>query len=288
MTPDGDRGDFGAGRAGQIARHAGDAARAVAGKARGDRNTPETAHGVANAVAAAARVVADIAGDAARDARDLSAKYDDIGVPGRIASCAADAKAAAESVADAARKAVYEAAAGDVVSPASDGGRAASDVDPPGPGGDPAVNVSEYIDMAVHDASSGTVEDSHSMSAFAARIAYDAAYAVTQAAAAAACAFHVVINFQRPPVDGLAGDAAAAATAIADVVDPSTASARTLLPTLDEVIARLSIPDQKPAVAEAVKEVAYASQCVSASVRRARAFAVRIESECKAAIDLYD
>lgn len=282
--------DFGAGRADQIAKHAGDAARAVARGAAGDRSAADVAAGVANAAAAAAKVVADIADDAARAARALSDKpeYDDCsgGVLARIASDAAEAKAAAESVADAARKAVYDATAGrtDVYPDSSGKADTAANASPDD---GLAAKVSAYIDDEVYHESRSTIEDSGSAAAFAARLAYDALYAVVHTADAASCAARAAYDSRTPPVDGLAGDSAAAATAIADAVDPFTARARAHLPTLGEMLARISAPDRKPAVAEAVKEAADASRLVSTSMSRARAFAARMESDCKAAIDLY-
>ncbi len=91
--------DFGAGRAGRIARHAGDAARAVARGAAGDRSAGDVADGVANAVAAAAKVVADIADDSAKAVRALSNEDGDGGVLARTASDADEARAAAAAAA---------------------------------------------------------------------------------------------------------------------------------------------------------------------------------------------
>lgn len=289
MAPEVGYGDFGAGRAAQIARHAGDAARAVARGAAGDRPAGEVAAGVANAAAAAAKVVADIAGDAARSARALSdeSDYDCSGVLARIASNAAEAKDASELVADAARKSVYNAAAGRTDARLDGSGKADAAANA-GLGDDLVAKVSEHIDGEVYAASRSTVEDSGSAAAFAARLAYDAFYAVVQAADAAACAARATYDSRAPPVDGPAGDAAAAATAIADAVDPFTARARAHRPTLTEMISRMTTLDRRPAVAEVASTAAHTSSLVSTSVRRARAFAARMEADCRAAIDLCD
>ena len=295
VSPEADYGNFGAGRAGQIARHAGDAARAVAREASGDRAAGEAAGDVARAVAAAAKVVADIAGDAARAARAARAladnpEHDHVGALARIASDVSEARTAARAVVDAARKAVGEAAGGGVDVSAAGGNRAgtASDAGHAGPESDPAVRVAEHVQVAVHDASSGIVGECGSAAAFAARTAYDAAYAVHYAAVAAACVAHATADARTHTVDGPAGDAAAAAQAIADAVDPSTAGARAFHRNLDEMIAAMATPNREPAVAKAVREAAHGGRRASAAVRRARAMAARTESDCRAAIELYD
>ena len=244
------------------------------------------------APAAKRRQAATEHGGAARAAGALAdnPEYGNVGVLARIASDASEAKTAAWAVADAARKAVGEAAGGggvDVSAAGGNGAGATSDAGHAGPESDPAVRVAEHIHVAVHDASSGIVGECGSAAAFAARTAYDAAYAVHYATVAAACVAHATADARTPAVDGPAGDAAAAAQAIADAVDSSTADARALHRNLDEMIAAMATPNREPAVAKAVKEAAYAGRRVSAAVRRARAMAARTESDCRAAIELY-
>lgn len=157
----------------------------------------------------------------------------------------------------------------------------------PAPKAAPAVREAGHVQVEVRDASSEVVGECGSTAAFAARTAYDAAYAVHYAAVAAACVAHATADARTPAVDGPAGDAAAAAHAIADAVDPSTAGARAFHRSLDEMIAAMATPNREPAVAKAVKEAAHTGSRVSAAVRRARAVAARTESDCKAAIELY-
>ena len=293
--------DFGAGRAGLIARHAGDAARAVARGAAGDRSAGDVADGVANAVAAAAKVVADIADDSAKAVRALSNEDGDGGVLARIASDADEARAAAESVADAAREAVYEVARSvPVVSPAGgDAGAVAAAAATANAGlfgidVGSAVGVSDYVRDATHTASCETVDISCSMAAFAARITSDAAWAVASTAEAADCAARAASGPGETELDGPRSDAAAAAAAIADEVDPNTALARRIAPTESEVLANLekgpistAAPHLAPTVANAAREAARASRLVYESMRHARSFAARMELDCRAAIDLY-
>lgn len=292
--------DFGAGRAGQIARHAGDAARAVARGAAGDRSAGEVADGAANAIAAAAKVVADIADDSARAARALSDEHGHSRVLARIASDADEARAAVESVADAAREAVYEVArAVPVDSPAggsSDGGKAgaAANIDLFGIDVGSAAGVSDYVEDATRTVSGDTVEVSCSTAAFAARITSDAALAVASTAEAADCAARAASGPGETALDGPRSDAAAAATAIADEVDPYTARAHEIDPTPSEVLANLkegpisvAAPHLAPTVANAAREATRASRLVYESICHARSFAARMELDCRAAIDLY-
>ena len=233
--------DFGAGRAGQIAKHAGDAARAVARGAAGDRPAGDVAAGVANAVAAAPKVVADIADDAARTARALSDEHGRHGVLARIASDADEAKAAAESVADAAREAVYEAARAVPAASPAGGGRdgAAASIDLFGIDVGSPVVVSEYVRDATRTVSGDMVEASCSTAAFASRITSDAVLAVASTAEAAGCAARAVSGSDETALEGPRSAAAAAAAAIADEVDPDTARALEIDPTRSEVLANL-------------------------------------------------
>lgn len=287
--------DFGAGRAGQIARHAGDAARAVARGAAGDRSAGEVADGVANAIAAAVKVVADIADDSARAARALSDEHGHSRVLARIASDADEARAAAESVADAAREAVYEVArAVPVDSPAGGKAGAAANIDLFGIDVGSAAGVSVYVEDATRTVSGDTVEVSCSTAAFAARITSDAALAVASTAEAADCAARATSGPGETALDGPRSDAAAAATAIADEVDPYTARAHEIDPTPSEVLANLkegpisvAAPHLAPTVVNAAREATRASRLVYESIRHARSFAVRMELDCRAAIDLY-
>ena len=284
MATEAGYGDFGIGRADRIAKHAGDAARAVASGITGDIPPNHVAGEIANAVAAAARVVADIADDAARDAGALSKTHDVNRVLVRIASDASDAKVAAESVADAAREAVNEAAKADI----------ATNMVIISPYGNLGVKVSEHISESTFYASADTVEDSCSAAAFAARIAYDAAYAVAHAAETADCAARVTSASQSPSHDGppSGATAAAAADAIADNVDPSTASVRNSIllrsRTQKDILQTLNRPPRAPNVADAVRQAADTTRLVDASIHRARAFAIRLKRDCMEAIELYD
>lgn len=259
------------------------------------------ADGVANAVAAAAKVVADIANDSARAARALSDEHGGHGVLARIASDADEARTAVESVADAASEAVHEAArAVPDASPAGGsndaGGKAGAaaniglfgiDVGSP-------VGVSEYIEDATRTVSGDMVEVSCSTAAFAARITSLAALAVASTAEAADCAAGAASGSGETTLDGPRNVAAAAATAIADEVDPDTARARRITPTESEVLANLeegpipvAAPHLAPTVANAVREATSTSRLVYESMRHARSLATRIELDCRAAIELY-